>query len=75
MPGCKTTYRSVKSGGGELGRMADKKPYQKPKIKAVKLVPEEAVLGGGCKITFTGVGGGSKCIEGAGGCVNKLSGT
>lgn len=54
--------------------MDKKRSYQKPEIKEIKLVPEEAVLAG-CKITFTGAGGGTKCIEGAGGCVNKLSGS
>jgi len=32
----------------ELGEIQSRKPYQKPQIEHVKLVPEETVLGG-CK--------------------------
>ncbi len=54
--------------------MYKKKYYKKPEIKAVNLVPEEAVLTN-CKATFTGPGGGSKCIEHVSLCNNRQPGT
>ena len=43
----------------------DRKPYRKPVIQQVKLVPEEAVLGG-CK---TASAGGGINLVGSGNCV------
>ena len=37
-----------------------RKPYHKPEIERVRLVPEEAVLGG-CKMTGGDAGPGSTC--------------
>ena len=52
--------------------MHKKKSYKRPEIKAVNLVPEEAVLTG-CKITMNASGGGTKCQEA--GCVNRQAGS
>ena len=38
----------MNSAKEELGEIQSRKPYQKPQIEHVKLVPEETVLGG-CK--------------------------
>jgi len=34
----------------ELGEIQSRKPYQKPQIEQVKIVPEDTVMGG-CKTT------------------------
>ena len=49
-----------------------KKKYQKPKVKKVRLAPEEAVLTA-CKVTFDAQGGGNKCREA--GCTWKIAGS
>ena len=53
--------------------MNKKRSYQKPEIKTVNLVPEEALITG-CKSTMTGAGK-QRCAESAGGCDNRLQGT
>jgi hypothetical protein len=57
------------------GEMANKKKYQKPMIKTVELVPEEAVLLG-CKTGANGAGNGvgKKCAA-LGGCTASATGT
>jgi len=47
-----------------------KKFYSKPQIQQVKLVPEEAVLGG-CKVADTGGGIGSTTSCTTNSCVNN----
>ncbi len=49
-----------------------KRKYQKPKVKKVKLAPEEAVLTA-CKVTMDAAGGSNKCREAL--CTHKVQGS
>ncbi len=52
-------------------KMNSKKPYQKPQLQEVKLVPEEAVLAA-CK-TATGRGTGTRTCRTSSTCTGRTS--